>query len=143
MSKSPIPLEPNNDWWWYIAKRKLLKFLIDKKLKEKKINHILEIGPGLGNNIKLLKDFGSVDVLETEDEFIEHLKQNLDDKINKFYNDLNNIEKKFDLIVMLDVLEHIENSYEFMESLKKYLNKKALQIRINKNQDYPLRLTSR
>ena len=128
MNKKPIPLEANHDWWWYVAKRKLLKFLIDKKIKEKKFNHILEIGPGLGNNIQLLKSLGSVDVLETEQEFIKYLKQNLGNQIDKFYYDLNNIEKKFDLIVMLDVLEHIENSQEFMENLKKYINTNGIII---------------
>ena len=128
MNKSPIPIEANHDWWWYVAKRKLLKFLIDKKIKEKKFNHILEIGPGLGNNIQLLKSYGNVDVLETEQEFIKYLKKNLENQIDKFYYDLINIEKKFDLIVMLDVLEHIENSKEFMENLKKYVNSNGIII---------------
>ena len=125
MNNSPIPLESNNDWWWYVAKRKLLKFLLTKKLKGKKFNNILEVGPGLGNNIKLLKNFGNVDVLEVEIEFVKYLKENLNDEIDNFYYDLSEINKKFDLIIMLDVLEHIEDSNRFMENLKKYLTKKG------------------
>ena len=57
---SPIPLEENLDWWWYKAKTNLLKFIIENKRQtiDRSFNKILEIGPGLGNNLKYLSSLG-------------------------------------------------------------------------------------
>lgn len=50
---SSIPLETNQNWWWYKAKSNLLNFIIRKNIKVRDLK-ILEIGPSLGNNIKTL-----------------------------------------------------------------------------------------
>ena len=83
---------------------------------------ILEIGPGLGNNVSLLNKFGYVDVLENEQEFIDYLQLTQHKKIKKYIKSLSEVNHKYDLIIMLDVLEHIENSKEFMISLNAILN---------------------
>ena len=118
---APIPLEENLNWWWYKAKTNLLLHIIgnDKKLNNLKI---LEIGPGLGNNIESLNNFGSVDVLETESEFVSHLEKFKNKKIMNIYTDLQDIKSKYDLIILLDVLEHIEESKIFMAKVSNLLN---------------------
>ena len=85
---SPIPLEENLDWWWYKAKTNLLKFIIENKRQtiDRSFNKILEIGPGLGNNLKYLSSLGVVDILETEPEFIKYIELNRENYINKIYN---------------------------------------------------------
>jgi SAM-dependent methyltransferase len=115
-----IPLEKNLNWWWYKSRLNLLDFIVRKKLKSLP-NDILEIGPGLGNNIKQLNKYGSLDVLEVEVNFIKHLQDNFGNEINQIFTNLENIKKEYDLIVMLDVLEHIELSREFMFTLKDFL----------------------
>ncbi len=116
-----IPLEKNLDWWWYRAKYNLLNFILLKSNLKNNIK-ILEIGPGLGNNVSLLNKFGYVDVLENEQEFIDYLQLTQHKKIKKIYKSLGEVNHKYDLIIMLDVLEHIENSKEFMISLNAILN---------------------
>lgn len=120
---SPIPLEENLDWWWYKAKTNLLKFIVENKRQtiDRSFNKILEIGPGLGNNLKYLSSLGVVDILETEPEFIKYIGLNRKNYINKIYNNIDKIQDKYDFIVMLDVLEHIENSQEFMLSVNQIL----------------------
>ena len=120
---SPIPLEENLDWWWYKAKTNLLKFIVENKRQtiDRSFNKILEIGPGLGNNLKYLSSLGVVDILETEPEFIKYIELNRKNYINKIYNNIEKIQDKYDFIVMLDVLEHIENSQEFMLSVNQIL----------------------
>ena len=116
-----IPLEKNLNWWWYRAKYNLLNFILLKSNLKNNIK-ILEIGPGLGNNLSLLNKFGYVDVLENEIEFIEYLELTQHKNIKKIYTSHSEINYKYDLIVMLDVLEHIENSKDFMKSLDRVLN---------------------
>ena len=124
---SSIPLEKDLNWWWYRAKFNLLNFILLKSNLENDIK-ILEIGPGLGNNLSLLNKFGNVDVLENEFEFIEYLKLTQHKNIHKIYKSIGEINCKYDLIVMLDVLEHIENSKDFMNSLNRVLNNDGLII---------------
>ena len=121
MSKA-IPLEDNFEWWWYKSKRNYLKFIINQHDFSKPLK-ILEIGPGKGNNIGLLNSYGEVSVLEIEKEFIQHLdnKKFIDkEKIFSSFEQLIN-KYKFDLIVLLDVLEHIEDTQEFLSNINKIL----------------------
>lgn len=115
-----IPLEKDLNWWWYKAKNNLLNHILKKFIKTSNLN-VLEIGPGLGNNLKTLSKYGTVDVLETDEDFIDYLKNTNQLKKGHIFKSLDEVNKKYDLIVMLDVLEHIENSKEFMLNLKEIL----------------------
>ncbi len=123
----PIPLESDFNWWWYKAKSNLISYMLSRS-DIKNNSKILEIGPGLGNNLLLLNSYGSVDVLETEVEFINYLNLNKKELLNNIYKNLNEIKYKYDLIILLDVLEHIKESEEFMNNLNKYLNKEGFII---------------
>jgi len=119
---SSIPLEKDQKWWWYKAKSNLLNFIIRKNIKIKDLK-ILEIGPGLGNNIKTLNMYGLLDILEIDPNFHNYLKKNYKSLINNFYSDVSELKNDYDLIVMLDVLEHIEYPKAFLKELNKNLNK--------------------
>ena len=116
-----IPLEESADWWWYKAKKNLLNFILINLNLNKDIR-ILEIGPGKGNNINTLRSFGKVDVLENEITFIEYLKKHKFKNISNYFKRLEEINYKYDLIILLDVLEHIEESESFLYKLKHILN---------------------
>tara|TARA_B100000927_G_scaffold282428_1_gene269034 strand:+ start:1633 stop:2184 length:552 start_codon:yes stop_codon:yes gene_type:complete len=62
-----------------------------------------------------LYKFGEVDILEIDSYFVEQIK--LEYKNIKNYSNLDNIEKKYDLIVMLDVLEHIDDTEIFLDKI--------------------------
>ena len=122
-----IPLEKNTNWWWYKAKNNLLTHILNTFIKVSNLN-ILEIGPGLGNNLQTLSKYGKVDVLETDVDFIDYLKNTNQLREDHIFKSLDEVDKKYDLIVMLDVLEHIENSREFMLNLKEILHIDSLAI---------------
>lgn len=124
MENSYIPLEKNIYWWWYKAKINLLKIIITKLNLNRKLN-ILEIGPGYGNNIEFLSDYGTIDVLEIEEHFLNFLKIEYKGKIRQFFNKIEDISFKYDLIFMLDVLEHIENPKEYLILLNNILSSKG------------------
>tara|TARA_B100002019_G_C21274755_1_gene604693 strand:+ start:6640 stop:7350 length:711 start_codon:yes stop_codon:yes gene_type:complete len=126
----PIPLESDHDWWWYRAKRNFLKLLITRNLQNNDLDtkKILEIGPGLGNNLNLLNNFGKVDILEVENQFIDF--NNLYNKqyFENCFVDFTEIKTKYDLIIFLDVLEHIDDTKNFLKNVKKILEKNGLII---------------
>lgn len=118
--KSLATLE--NKHWWFVARRKILtQFLTNLKLENDA--KILEVGAGTGGNIDMLKQFGCVTALEGSSVALEHLKHKKDIKIIASYltSELQSNTEKYDLIVLFDVLEHIENDDQALDILEKKL----------------------
>jgi len=114
-----IPLESDLEWWWYKAKANLLTYIL-KQIVVGPIE-ILEIGPGKGNNLSALSKFGNVDILETDLNFTKHIKDNTAVNLGNYFQSFSEIEKKYDLIILLDVIEHIENTKVFMQNVTNLL----------------------
>ena len=128
MSK-PIPLELNLNWWWYKLKNSYLNYLLNKNSNFKEMPKILEIGPGMGNNLRILEKYGKVSVIEIEEHFIKQLIQNQQIASNKIFRTFDDIENsKFEIIVALDVLEHVEDTKLFLENINKVLKDNGLLI---------------
>lgn len=96
--------------WWHRAKRKTVVDIIKKHLNPNKIKKIIDIGCGTGKNIDSLKQFGDVWGMDSSLEAIKYCKKRgLHNVI------LGNGEKtklssnKFDLVTLLDVLEHTDD----------------------------------
>ena len=104
----------------YLTGRTMYWFL--KILEYSKANSsVLEVGCGLGSLSFLMKEFDyDVTATELSDEICEFLKMFWD--INVWQGDFANIQRAFDFIVVLDVLEHITNPVQFMDNLNKKLN---------------------
>ena len=122
-----IPLVNNFNNWWYKGRKEILKYLITKENFEFPIK-ILEIGPGVGVNIEILQDFGEVDILEVDGYFIELINNNKKIKVKEIYKNFGEINKKYDLIVFLDVLEHIEDPYVFLNKINNVLQDNGVGI---------------
>lgn len=94
--------------WWHLSKRQELIGLV-KWLKLKNAN-LLEIGCGTGKNLEVLGKFGEIWGLDNSKEAISFCKRR---GLNNLV--LGNAEKipfssrKFDLIILLDVLEHTDD----------------------------------
>ena len=122
-----IPIEDDSSWWWYKAKSDLL-FDIINNIDSKKRFTILEIGPGKGNNLETLSKFGTIDILETEVDFINYLKNEKSIHINDYFQKFEQIQKKYELIVLLDVLEHIENPIKFLKNIYSILSDDGIVV---------------
>ena len=86
---------------------------------------ILEIGCGTGGNLSMLSSLGKVTAIEMNAEAVEIVKEKNLDTVNVHIGSLPNgmpkLEKKFDLICLFDVVEHIEEDQEALKKIKKYL----------------------
>ena len=93
--------------------------LFEKYLKNK---NILDFGCGWGGFLKNLRNFKSLSGIELRKDCINYIQSNIQ-KVN-ISNDLNTLEKKFDVITMFHVLEHIPKQIEILKILKSKLKKK-------------------
>ena len=108
--------------WWFVARRKIIESLI-QKLDLGQNPHILDAGCGNGDNLEMLSNYGDVVAMEREDNALARAKSRQIGKVVKgelpdnFPSDIN---KENDLIVLLDVLEHIDDDEKSLSMLKNW-----------------------
>ena len=116
--------EVERDHWWYVGRREILSKVISN-LQLKKDSNILEIGCGTGGNLCMLSSYGNLTAVDMSSDAVEMAKikniKNTDFYVGRLPNEMPNFNKKYDLICMLDVLEHIEKHQEAMEKIETYL----------------------
>ena len=117
-------IENQNNHWWFQARKEIIKSFISTN--RKKIS-ILDFGSGSGVNIDMLSNFGFVNIYEPHQKTKKYLKKNYTDK-KKFRIIDSFKDKKFDLILLADVLEHIKDDKKILKLLKECLKKDGLLL---------------
>jgi len=103
---------------WFIYRRKLVYNLIKTIPKNARI---LDYGSGSGIFLKLLKQKGFINVIGYE----PSRKMREKYKDIKIVKNKNKISGKYDIILLLDVIEHIKNDELFISGISKLLNQKG------------------
>lgn len=91
-----------------------------KLLKNK---DVLDFGCGWGGFLKIIKNAKSISGIELSNQEINYIKKKLK-KIN-ISNNINSFSKKFDVITLFHVLEHIPYQIKTLKLLKSKLKKKG------------------
>jgi SAM-dependent methyltransferase len=109
--------------WWYRARREILAGLIERRIDLPADPRILEIGCGTGHNIVMLKRFGRVDAIEIDPAAREIASARLGHAVmDAPLPALTGVEERaYDLVAILDVLEHVEQDREALESIARRL----------------------
>lgn len=94
--------------WWHIAKRELCVRLIEKFLNKKKVR-ILDIGCGAGKNVEIFSQFGKSFGIDSSPEAIKYCKKRGLKLVHLASSEQTNFsQNSFDLVTLLDVLEHTD-----------------------------------
>jgi SAM-dependent methyltransferase len=109
--------------WWYRARREILADLIGRRIKLPPHPRILEIGCGTGHNLMMLQRFGSVDGIEIDPAARAIASRRLGHAIKDApLPALTGIDKHaYDMVAILDVLEHVEEDREALVSIAERL----------------------
>ena len=117
--------------WWFRGRRKIVSRVLNEWIKPP-VDRALDVGFATGTNIELIikplaKEIWGIDPSEEAVKFAS--EKNPDIKIIKGYfpEDINN-DSKFDLIVMLDSLEHIKDDQAAVKKIGELLNNNGLAI---------------
>lgn len=105
--------------WWYVGRRKILADVIRREIKPPKNARILEIGCGTGHNFSMLSEFGTVEGIELDDGARALASQRLGRPvINASLPELPGVDDgAYDLIALLDVLEHVDGDEAALRSI--------------------------
>jgi SAM-dependent methyltransferase len=109
--------------WWYRARRDILAELIARRIELPGDARILEIGCGTGHNLEMLSRFGRVDGIEID----EAARAIASSRLGYLVKDsplpeLPGIkDRAYDLVAILDVLEHVEQDREALASIARKL----------------------
>ena len=108
--------------WWWLGRKRLLRTLMDKYLPVQRSGfRVADVGSGFGANIPLLAEYGSVYALETDDVCLNHIRQTQPDAVAIKWMSPEVLDMKFDVMLIADVLEHIEDDGVAMQWIADHL----------------------
>ncbi len=110
--------------WWPKSRAIVLSYFLDRISQGKKENKILEIGCGGGGNFFFLKQFGELTAIEPDENLIKIAQRHSYAKILKgsLPYEIPAIDEQFDIIALIEVLEHIEEDRAAIERIKGLLS---------------------
>ena len=109
--------------WWYVARRAILSNIIRRHVAPPAGARVLEIGCGTGHNFGMLGAFGAVDGLEIDAPARAIASERLGRPVgNAPLPELTGVpDGHYDLIALLDVLEHIDGDRAALASIRRKL----------------------
>ncbi len=109
--------------WWYTARRRILSAFIAREIAPPRSALILEIGCGTGHNVPMLRRFGEVDAVELDEAARAVASERLGVQVlAASLPALEGVaEGRYDLIALLDVIEHVEDDVASLASIARRL----------------------
>jgi SAM-dependent methyltransferase len=108
--------------WWFVARRMILNQVI-AKLALPNNAEIFEAGCGTGGNLDLLSSHGRVYAMELDDvaRNFASVRELATIQSGRLPNTIPFADRRFDLIVLLDVLEHLDDDAASLQALRSRL----------------------
>ncbi len=109
----------DSEHWWFVARRRIVGTLVEK-FASKKPMRLLEIGCGTGSNLAMLQEFGTVDAVEPDDaaRAIAAARSNIAVQGGFLPHEVTLPDATYDMILLLDVLEHIGDDLGTLQMLR-------------------------
>lgn len=118
--------ETESRHWWFSGRRAILSSIM-ANLTLPQPCRILEVGCGTGGNLQMLSGFGEVSAFEMDANaraIASKKTNNLHDiRAGRCPDEIPFHDRRFDLICLFDVLEHIDQDTETLISIKPLLRK--------------------
>jgi SAM-dependent methyltransferase len=111
--------ELDSEHWWFAARRRILESVIRRIIRPPPQSRILEVGCGTGHNLEMLSKFGMVEATELNDRARQLASRRLGRAVEPAaLPDLSVFApSSFDLIALLDVLEHVADDRQALGSI--------------------------
>ncbi|MBF0312745.1 MAG: class I SAM-dependent methyltransferase [Oligoflexia bacterium] len=124
--------------WWFWGRRNIVRTLITttfaQSTRERPLE-ILEIGSGTGGNLKMLDEFGCVSAIEPDPDALKFSKEKSQQLKNfksihsgSLPHQLALTQERFDLILLCDVLEHVQEDAAALMAIRALLRPQGVLI---------------
>ena len=109
--------------WWFLARRRILEQLIRRVVRPSKGARVLEVGCGTGHNLPMLGKFGEVDASELDSSARALSTKRLGREVKAAkLPDLSMFKRDtYDLVALLDVLEHVPDDLASLRAIHRRL----------------------
>lgn len=109
--------------WWFAGRREMIRTTIERLIPLPRKARILEAGCGTGGNLEMLKGLGDLDAFEFDSDAreIAAAKSSLEIPFGALPHDIPHPEKRYNMIALFDVLEHIEDDEATLQGLSERL----------------------
>ena len=99
----------DGEHWWFTARRRIVTAFIEAQARPPANARILEVGAGTGSNLPLLQKYGRVDAIEPDEaaRSLASSRSGIAVAGGLLPGGATLEDDAYDLIVLLDVLEHI------------------------------------
>jgi ubiquinone/menaquinone biosynthesis C-methylase UbiE len=114
--------------WWWVARKKIVVNLLQKYVKNKN-NLILDAGCGTGAGMLYLQEFGKVYGVDLSQKAVNYCKKRGITRVK--LGDVSNLPYKdnfFDIICLMDVIEHVSNDKLVIREMHRVLKKGGLLL---------------
>ncbi len=114
--------EVEREHWWFAARRQIIATVIGG-LRLPRDARILEIGCGTGGNLEMLSGFGHVVAVEMAAQARALTRRRWSGPLIEGWlpDGLQELDGEYDLVVMLDILEHIEADADSLATVARLL----------------------
>ena len=109
--------------WWFRARRRILEELIVRVVRPPKHARVLEVGCGTGHNLAMLGKFGHLDASELDFTARTLSTKRLGREVKEAkLPDLSMFKRnEYDLVALLDVLEHVPDDLGSLRAIHRRL----------------------
>ena len=108
-----------NRHWWFLARRKIIASVLKRSTRGNSLK-ILDAGCGNGDNLSMLSTFGEVIAMEKEPVALKRAEERQICQVlsGQLPNNIpREVKANLDLVVLLDVLEHIDDDVNSLLNL--------------------------
>jgi len=118
----PILYQVEETHWWYVGRRRIIQWLVERICSTLSDPRILDVGCGTGANLKMLATYGRAEGVDISPQAVDFCRERgLDSVKLGAIEHLPYDDGSFELVTALDVIEHLDDDVAGLQEMRRVL----------------------